>query len=544
MLAFITNHGYLDNPTFRGMRQNLMRTFDEIYVLDLHGNAKKKETVPSTAEADKNVFDIQQGVAIGIFVKLPPDAKDKRRARSDAPYQKPPATVRHCSLWGAQRQTKYDWLDGHHIESTDWTTLEPAAPHYLFIRQDTKRLKEYERGWKVTEMMPLNGWGIATRKDYLLVDFEERALAKKFQTILSLPVEQAIEHYGIRKAPHWDFAKAREQLAGDPSSSVKPVLFRPFDVRYVYYERAMIERGDHRYDLMRHMFDLNLALITVRRIEGGGEFTHFFATSRISVLHSTSAKEGNFVFPLYLYPNGKMPEAELFTHENGRRPNLSAAFIKDFCGHLQVKFVSDGFGHPAKREVGPECIFNYAYAVFHSPTYRERYAEFLRADFPRLPITSNWDLFRKLAGLGHWLVDLHVRGQGRNTPVGYPVKGEDKVTDIRFQPVESLVIPGGKKMKSATPCGQVETGAWPDMKAGRVWINDKQYFEPVPESAWRFPIGGYLPAQRWLMDRVGRTLGYEEQVEYQRIIWALLETRRLMTEIDASIKQHGGWPLK
>jgi hypothetical protein len=223
---------------------------------------------------------------------------------------------------------------------------------------------------------------------------------------------------------------------------------------------------------------------------------------------------------------------------------LSAAFIKQFCERVDCKFVPDGFGRPARREVGPECVFNYAYAVFHSPTYRERYADFLRADFPRLPLTSNWDLFGELAGLGGWLVDLHARGQGKNTPVGFPVKGTDAVRDVRFQPVNSLVIPGAKRMRSSTPCGPVETGSWPDIKAGRVWINDRQYFEPVPETAWTFPIGGYLPAQRWLKDRVGRTLGYEEQAEYQRIIWALVETKRLMHEIDASIKHHGGWPLK
>ncbi len=207
VLAFITNHGYLDNPTFRGMRQHLMQTFDEIYVLDLHGNSKKKETVPSSGEADKNVFDIQQGVAIGIFVKLPPEARAKKK-------DKAPATVRHGDLWGAQRQRKYDWLDSNHIESTKWTMLAPAAPHYLFIPQDTKRLKEYERGWKITDMMPLHGWGVATRKDYLLVDFELQALVKKFRAILSLPAEQAIARFGIKKAPHWDFAKARKPAFG------------------------------------------------------------------------------------------------------------------------------------------------------------------------------------------------------------------------------------------------------------------------------------------------------------------------------------------
>lgn len=525
VLAFITNHGYLDNPTFRGMRQNLMQTFDEIYVLDLHGNAKKKETVPGSGEADKNVFDIQQGVAIGIFVKHPlgssgrESAPTKKVSRlTSAATEKGNATVHHFDLWGAQRQTKYDWLDKNQVESTKWTKLEPAAPHYLFIPQDTKRLKEYERGWKVTEMMPLNGWGIATRKDYLLVGFEEKALAKKFQTILSLPVEQAIERFEIRKAPHWDFAKARPQLPNNASASVKPVLFRPFDTRYVYYEKAMIERGDHRYDLMRHMFDPNVSLITVRRIEGGGEFTHFFATSRISVLHSTSAKEGNFIFPLYLYPNGKLPEADLFAHDNGRRPNLSAEFIKDFCEKLQVKFVPDGLGRPGKREIGPELIFHYAYAVFHSPTYRERYAEFLRADFPRLPLTSDFELFRTLGGLGAELVGLHARGKGEPKGISFPIKDGNVIEEVRYQP------PQGKE-------------------PGRIWINQWQYIEGVPESAWTFPIGGYLPAQRWLKDRIGRTLGFTEQEEYMRILWALMETKRLMAEIDATIKQHGGWPL-
>jgi len=176
VLAFITNNGYLDNPTFRGMRQNLMQTFDEIYLLNLHGNSKKKETVPGSGEADKNVFDIQQGVAIGIFVKLPPGARAKQK-------EKAPATVRHCDLWGAQRQRKYDWLDEHHVENAQWKTLEPTGPHYLFIPQDKKRFKEYEVGWKLTDMMPLNGWGVATRKDYLLVDFEQQALVKKFTAI-------------------------------------------------------------------------------------------------------------------------------------------------------------------------------------------------------------------------------------------------------------------------------------------------------------------------------------------------------------------------
>jgi len=543
VLAFITNNGYLDNPTFRGMRQNLMQTFDEIYLLNLHGNSKKKETVPGSGEADKNVFDIQQGVAIGIFVKLPPEARAKKK-------EKAPATVRHCDLWGAQRQTKYDWLDKNQVRSTDWTTLEPNAPHYLFIPQDTKRLKEYERGWKVTEMMPIHSLGIAAGRDHFTIAFRDKELRDKLQTFLQLDGEEARRRFNLGPdSRDWRVELAQADLKhGRWDSRVTTILYRPFDLRKTCY--TGISRGFHcmaRQEVMRHFLhgDPNLGLSTTRSVEIRAGWTHIFATREMTQLHSVSLKEVNYLFPLYLHPNGKLPDEDLFMHENGRRPNLSAEFVKQFCERLDCKFVPDGFGRPSKREIGPECIFNYAYAVFHSPAYRERYGEFLRADFPRLPLTSDWDLFGELAGLGSLLVGLHARGQGKNTAVGYPVKGEDIVREVRFQPVDGLVVAGAKRMRISTPCGAaVERGPWPDIKAGRVWINDKQYFGPVPESAWTFPIGGYLPAQRWLKDRIGRALLYEEQLEYQLIIWALIETRRLMTEIDASITQHGGWPLK
>ena len=276
-----------------------------------------------------------------------------------------------------------------------------------------------------------------------------------------------------------------------------------------------------RQEVMRHFLqgDRNIGLSTTRSVEIREGWSHVFATHDITQLHSVSLKEVNYLFPLYLHPNGKLNDEDLFAHDNGRRPNLSARFIGDFCEKLKVEFVPEGLGRPGKREVGPETIFHYAYAVFHSPAYRERYAEFLRADFPRLPLTGDYELFRILAGMGGELADLHARGKGEPRHLSFPVKGGNVVEEVRYQP------PQGKE-------------------AGRVWINNRQYFEGVPESAWAFPIGGYLPAQRWLKDRLGRALGYEEQAEYQRIVWALLESHRWMGEIDAAIQQHGGWPLR
>jgi predicted helicase len=213
---------------------------------------------------------------------------------------------------------------------------------------------------------------------------------------------------------------------------------------------------------------------------------------------------------------------------------------------LQVKFVPDGLGRPGKREVGPELIFHYAYAVFHSPTYRERYAEFLRADFPRLPLTSDFELFRALAGFGGELVDLHARSKGEPRGLNFPVKGDNVIEEVRYEPPTSDSAAADvsrltSKQKQSEP---THVGCYKETEVGRVWINDRQYIEGVPESAWTFPIGGYLPVQRWLKDRIGRTLGFTEQEEYIRIVWALMETKRLMGEIDACIKEHGGWPMK
>ncbi len=512
ILAFITSNSYLDSPTFRGLRQSLMQTFDEIHLLDLHGNSKKREMVPGTNRPDKNVFDITEGVVIGVFVKLAPGARKNKK--------KAPAVVRHCDLWGAQRQSKYDWLDAHHVDDATSALLEPAAPHYLFIPRDTKRLKEYDRGWKVTDMMPVHALGFQSHRDSFAIAIARREIESRIVALRSsrLSDDQLRREFSLQDNRDWKLADARKQLRerADWGKPVMPCLYRPFDRRWCYFDEAAMDYP--RRELKMHVARKeNLVLCLVRQTRAL-QWRHALATDMPTPAVFLEIKDGSSVFPLYLYPNGNLPEKDLFAHENGRRPNLSAAFIVDICDKLKVKFVPEGFGRPGKREIGPELVFSYAYAVFHSPAYRERYAEFLRTDFPRLPITGDYELFRALAGFGGDLLDLHARGKGEPRNLGFPVKGENVVEEARYQ----------------SPQGS---------EPGRVWINERQYFEGVPEAAWGFPIGGYLPAQRWLKDRIGRMLGFEEQAEYQRIIWALLETRRLMGEIDAIINQRGGWPF-
>jgi len=336
-----------------------------------------------------------------------------------------------------------------------------------------------------------------------------------------LSTEEARAKYKIKESPFWDFSEAKKQLSTDSDKHVKAVLFRPFDTRFIYYEKSMIERGDHRFDLMSHMLQDNISLISVRRSEIAGTPGHFYCCTQMSVLHSTSAKEGNFVFPLYLYHN--FQKDVLFddnSHKN-RSPNLSPAFIADISNKLTMQFVADGKGD-LQRTFGPEDVFHYMYAVFHAPTYRTRYAEFLKIDFPRLPLTTNVELFRQLCKLGERLVGLHVMEESGTTIITYPVNGNNVVQKIEY-------------LEPRDQQGAIEQG--------RVYINKTQYFEGVPSDVWNFHVGGYQVCHKWLKDRKGRALTFDDLKHYQRIIAALAETITLMEQIDEVIEEHGGWPL-
>ncbi|MGB8598533.1 MAG: type ISP restriction/modification enzyme, partial [Burkholderiales bacterium] len=257
VLAFVTNHGYLDNPTFRGMRQSLLNSFDEIYLLDLHGNSKKKEKSPD-GNKDDNVFDIQQGVAIGIFVKKPASAKAVGRI----------AKTHHADLYGT-RASKYAWLFEKDVTDTQWNKLVPQSPAYLFAQQDAVLLEEYERSWKITEAMPVNSVGIVTARDALTIHFTREDAWRTVQDFAKLPIETAREKYDLGKdARDWkvDFAQKDLKNSGPEQSHLMPMLYRPFDLRQTYYTGTT--KGFHcmpRNEVMREMLIDNLALITCRQ---------------------------------------------------------------------------------------------------------------------------------------------------------------------------------------------------------------------------------------------------------------------------------------
>ncbi|MCM0594240.1 MAG: type ISP restriction/modification enzyme [Gloeotrichia echinulata DEX184] len=499
ILAFITNHGFLDNPTFRGMRQSLMATFDDIYILDLHGNSKKKEQSPDGSK-DENVFDIQQGVAISIFVKR---QNDKKQA----------ANIYHTDLYGL-RDNKYGWLNSNSIDTTEWIQLNPQAPFYLFFRQNTDLLAEYEPGWKVTDIFPVNSVGIVTARDELTIQWSREEIWKTVIDFADLLPETARLKYRLGEdARDWKVELAQKDLRSHPYLATKeskpfrellaPILYRPFDIRYTYYTGK--SRGFHcmpRGEVMRHMLaGENLGLISCRQHSQQSDWSLCGVTNSIieSCVVSNKTKEINYLFPLYLYPNPSNPK-EL---EEPVRPNLSPAFLKDITAKL---------GYTPT----PETIFYYIYAIFHSPTYRTRYAEFLKIDFPRVPLTSNNQLFTQLAEYGEELVALHLMKSPKlNNPITQFVKNNGN---------------------------QIVDAGHPKYTNGAVIINRKgDKFTGVPESVWNFYVGGYQVCQKWLKDRKGRQLSDEDIQHYQGIVVALQETIKLMDKIDQAIP---GFPIQ
>ena len=510
VLAFVTNHGYLDNPTFRGMRQNLMQTFDDIYLLDLHGNTKKKEKAPDGAK-DENVFDIQQGVSIGLFVKRQGLAKKNKNVQ------------RHADLYGT-RASKYEWLSTHDMTNTKWSVLSPETPHYLFVRQDTTHLAEYEKNPKIVDIFPINSTGILTARDHFVIDFDEISLDKRISKFVSLTTddESIRQEYfagkGSEKYPNgdtrgWKLGDARRSLAKQNwRNFLKNVHYRPFDSRCILFCKEMIDWP--RSELMNHFTaGENLGLITSRMTKGE-EFQHAQVTTDIAEVICMSPKTSNngFVFPLYLYKSQK--KSDLFdqdvpsTAPGGRVPNLAPEFIASLSAKLKLSFVLDGSGD-LKTTFGPEDVFHYAYAVLYAPSYRARYAEFLKRDFPRLPLTSDAKLFATLCALGKQLVALHLMTMHGAQTCAYPIAGSNRVDKVSFED-------------------------------GRVSINAEQYFDGVPEAVWNYHIGGYQVAHKWLKDRKGRLLSFADLQHYQRVISALAETIQLQTDIDKAIP---AWPL-
>lgn len=424
VIGFINPHGFLDNPTFRGMRWNLLKTFDKIYTINLHGNNKKKEVCPD-GSPDENVFDIQQGVSINMFIKTG-EKKAKELGK-----------VYYYDLYG-KREEKYDFLTNTLFSEVEYKELNPIAPMYFFVPKDFELMEEYEKGVKVNDLFSLGSMGITTGRDKEMVSIQP------FKSVNNLPY-----------------------------------CYRPFDTQWIDYDVERIARA--RENVMSHLKKANIALCLIKVNSSSDGLFKVLVSSNLTDKTILSSKDNANVFPLYLY-----------TNEFGKETKVANLNDEEW----------QKFNNAIGRVAPPEELLAYIYAVLHSPSYRERYKEFLKVDFPRIPLPTSESEFVRLVQIGHQLIDLHMM---RNT--------QSWKCDTTFPE------PGSQ---------QIDMLKWKDKK---VWINKQQYFGNVPEEVWDFYIGGYQPAQKWLKDRKGRTLVFDDIKHYLYIIHALAETIKLMQKI-------------
>ncbi len=495
ILAFINPHGFLDNPTFRGMRWNLLKTYDKIYAIDLHGNGKKKEIAPD-GSVDVNVFDIQQGVSINLFIKT-------RNKKADL------GQVYHFDLYG-KREVKYSFLNETNLSSIKFTRLENKAPMYFMAQKDFGSEDNYNRGFSLSELFPLNNVGIVTARDNFTIHSNKEQVKNTIDEFLLLDDEVARVAFNLGKdVRDWQVNFARRDLqAHYPNNGVfTQIAYRPFDNRWSFYTGKT--KGFHCYprqEVMRHFTSgSNTGLIVGRQgqVVGNMPWNLSFITNSMTDLN-IYYRGGGTTFPLYLYPiNNEQLSIE---NQAGRVPNLNLDIINKIAANADLKYLAEEKlnGETAvANQFHPIDLLDYIYAVLHSPGYRDKYKEFLKIDFPRVPYPSNAQQFFELAALGKQLRELHLLESPDTEKyiTQYPIDGTNEVTKPIYQD-------------------------------GKVFINEEQYFDNVPEIAWNFYIGGYQPAQKWLKDRKGRTLDFEDILHYQKIIVALNETNRLMKEID------------
>ena len=466
VVGYITNHSYIDNPTFRGMRQSLLKTFDRIYILDLHGNKRKREP-------DENVFDIQQGVAIGIFIK----DGSKEGENAEVYYH---STLTDQSL--TTREEKLSFLEDNTLQSINWHRVEPRSPFYFFKPVEID--EEYESFWSVDRIFDKYSVGVVTGRDKLTIDIDKDALKERLRDFISLNPEEARKKYNLGKdARDWKVHLAQEDLKreGLKHNRIVQILYRPFDIRFTYYTGR--SRGFHcmpRPEIMTHMLKgENLGLITMNQVSLEGGYSHVYITNRMIDNRIFASSKGiAYLFPLYLYKDSE------------RIPN----FTKEFREYINQLY---------PEEPSPEDILHYIYAILYSPTYREKYKEQLKYNFPRIPFVPDHHKFKEISKIGEKLTRLHLlEDESLSKPTArFHGKGNNLVEKVLF-------------------------------KDSKVFINKDQYFEPISEEVWQYKIGGYQVLRKWLTDRKGRKLTFEEIKTYLKVIKAVEETLKCKCEYE------------
>ncbi len=469
ILAYISNNSFIDGLIHRQMRKSLLESFEEIYILDLHGNTTKREKAPDGGK-DENVFDIMQGVSINIFIKTK-NKKSKKLAK-----------VFHHSLQGKRRE-KYAALHTSTLDNIPWKNIAYQAPEYFFVQKNTEAEAAYKQGFSVNELFIIGSSGIKTHRDHFVIDKDKDKLIRRIKRFYDLEIDDYQIKFELKLKDNrdWNVSEARRKGKFN-AKHIQKITYRPFDNQVIYYDANLIDFD--KKNVMEHLLEKgNLAFCCLRQARSAEQGT-FFLSNNLVIKDAVSLLDTCTVYPLYI--SGETYQKTIQT------PNLR-------------KDIVDAIATILKQEFTPIDLLDYIYAVLHSPTYRKTYQEFLKIDFPRVPYPQDSTQFWQLVTLGSQLRQWHLlEGTKINSKIyqiSYPIAGDNVIDKIHYD----------------------------DEK---VYINDEQYFSGIPASTWNFYIGGYQPAQKWLKDRKGHNMEIEDIWHYQKIINALIETENIMKKID------------
>ena len=489
MIGFITPHGFIDNPTFRGMRYNLLKTFDKLYILNLHGNAKKNESAPDGSK-DENVFDIQQGVAISFFIRK--SSEDERSRKLGQVY--------YADLYGL-RKAKYEFLNTKTVLDINFEMVENQKPHYFFCPKKLDSESEYlsSNFFGIDEIFGINSVGFVSARDKLCIQPNKQKLIEVLENFSTLAPETAREYYGLKNdVQDWKVIFAQNDINNHRLANgsldktlIQAISYRPFDRRYTFYSgesRGFLCRP--RFDVMQQlMHSKNLALCLVKVVKASETYHHaFVANAPIdSCFVSNKTSEITYAFPLITYENGV------------QLSNINPKILK----RINRSYDPDNFEQTASLS---RKVFYYIYGVLHSNSYREKYVSFLKIGFPRIPLPSSAEVFDKVAELGERLCQTHLLIKEEiGDKITYPEPGDNIVKNIAYSD-------------------------------NKVHINSTQYFGGVSEAAWKFYVGAYQPLQKWLKDRKNQVLSFDEIIHYQRMVCSIEKTIELMHEIDKVVE--------
>jgi len=538
IIGFITNHSYMDNPTFRGMRRSLMQSFDEIYILDLHGNVMKKETTPD-GRKDENIFDIRQGVAITLFVKTPEWKKNLKSTGCKV----------YFSEFLGTREEKYNLLKENDVFTIDWKQVQPGWNFYLFNRVTIESEVSAKSAaviskpeiptYKLTEIFPVYSTGIVTARDHLCIRESVNDVYRTVSVFSSLSETQARDVFNLpNDTRDWQVELAQKDILENIENEIEldkkkivPILYRPFDIRYTYYTGKT--RGFHcmpRPEVMRQMLHDNIGLISVRQV-AEGKFNHCFAADTIIESRVTTSNKGLcYVFPLYFYPGLKekkimrlLPAAtgyEADNEEETRQFNIYTEFIQVLERDMKI---------PAGTNELAEQVFYYIYAILYSPHFRKTQTHDLKIDFPNIPFPLDYELFTQLSQLGKRLIDIHLMKSRELNKTGskFDVPGSNMV--------ERTTYVSPRQLASQQAFKQVKKSK--ESKEGRIYINNSQYFSRITPELWEYMLCGYQVLRQWLKMRKKKILRPDEISHFIRMVRCIQLTMDYQEKIDSLFKE-------